>query len=115
MDLKHKGVVPIVDIARVHALAAGLSAVNTVERLSADVDSPVLSRSGARALLEAFEILSMIRLRHQVQLLRRSLPADNYIDPATLGPSDRDRLRNSMKQIRHIQSAMENRVAVVGR
>jgi len=115
IDLKHGGVVPIVDIARVYALSAGIPAVNTMERLGAGVDSPVLSQSGARSLQDAHDVILMIRLRHQVRQIKRGEKPDNFVDPVLLPASERDRLRNAMKSIKDIQAAMNNRVAVLGR
>ena len=115
IDLKHGGVVPIVDIARLYALSAALPYVNTVQRLSAGVDSDVLSQSGARRLLDAYEVISLTRLRHQVRQIKRGEAASNHIDPATLAASERDRLRDAMKTVKEIQAAMGNRIAILGR
>ncbi len=115
IDLKHGGVVPIVDIARLYALSAALPYVNTVQRLSAGVDSDVLSQSGARRLLDAYEVISLTRLRHQVRQIKRGEPADNHVDPARLASTERDRLRDAMKSVKEIQAAMGNRIAMLGR
>jgi len=115
LDLKHEGVVPIVDLARVHALSAGVRAVNTVDRLSAPAESAVLSPSGASSLLDAYETISMIRLQHQRQQIRQGKVPDNFLDPAQLDSLQKQKLRNAMKSIKSIQSTMSNRVAVVGR
>ena len=115
IDLKHGGVVPIVDIARLYALSAALPYVNTVQRLSAGVDSDVLSQSGARSLLDAYEVISLTRLRHQVRQIKRGEAANNHVDPATLASSERDRLRDAMKTVKEIQAAMGNRIAMLGR
>jgi CBS domain-containing protein len=115
VDLKHGGVVPIVDIARLYALSTGLPVVNTIERLGAGIESPVLSQSGAKSLLDAYEIISMIRLRHQVQQIRQSQVPDNHVTPASLSSPERDRLRRSLHVVRDIQTALSNRVAMVGR
>lgn len=115
VDLKHGGVVPIVDIGRLYALSTGIPLVNTVERLSAGVDSSVLSQTGARSLAEAHESISMTRLRHQVVQIRRGEKPDNLIDPALLSATERDRLRRALKTVKDIQAAMSNRVAVLGR
>ncbi|ASJ73065.1 DUF294 nucleotidyltransferase-like domain-containing protein [Granulosicoccus antarcticus] len=115
IDLKHGGVVPIVDIARLYALSAAQPFVNTVQRLSASVDSGVLSQSGARSLCDAYEVISLTRLRHQVRQIKRAEPVDNHVDLATLSSSERDRLRHAMKTVKDIQAAMSNRIAMLGR
>lgn len=115
IDLKHAGVVPIVDIARLYALSAGLQVVNTIERLNAGVESAVLSQSGAKNLRDAYETISIIRLRHQVRQIRQSETPDNYIDPALLDSPERDRLRRALHVVKDIQTTLANRVAIVGR
>ncbi|MGQ7844647.1 putative nucleotidyltransferase substrate binding domain-containing protein [Granulosicoccus sp. 3-233] len=115
IDLKHGGVVPIVDLARVYALSAGIPVVNTTERLGAGVDSPVLSQSGALTLKDAHEVILMIRLRHQVRQIKQGQKPDNFVDPALLPASERDRLRRALQSVKEIQAAMNNRVAVLGR
>lgn len=115
LDLKHEGVVPIVDLARVYALSAGITAVNTVDRLTSGARSSVLSPSGASSLVDAYETISMIRLQHQARQIRQGTAPDNFVDPAQLPGAQKERLRNAMKSIKSIQSTMSNRVAVVGR
>lgn len=115
IDLKHGGVVPIVDLARVYALSTGIPQVNTMERLGAGVDSPVLSQSGALSLRDAHEVILMIRLRHQVKQIKQGQKPDNFVDPALLPAADRERLRRALKSVKEIQAAMSNRVAVLGR
>ncbi|HBE91296.1 MAG TPA: hypothetical protein DDW55_01775, partial [Gammaproteobacteria bacterium] len=53
LDLKHNGIVPIIDMARIYALAEGVPAVNTVERLEQTAGSRMLSTSGSANLLDA--------------------------------------------------------------
>jgi len=115
IDIKHDVVVPIVDLARLHALSSGLSAVNTVERLQSANESSVISPSGRANLLEAYESVSLLRLTHQASQIKRSIPADNLIDPKMLNSIQRDRLRRALQTIKDIQQAISNRVAVVGR
>lgn len=115
VDLKQGGVVPIVDLARVYALSVGIPLVNTMERLGAGVDSPVLSQTGAHSLKDAHEVILMTRLRHQVAQIKQGHKPDNFVDPSSLSASERDRLRRALKSVKDIQAAMSNRVAVLGR
>lgn len=121
LDLKHQGVVPIVDLARVYALSAGITTVNTLDRLNssaderASVESGVLSPSGIASLAEAYETISMIRLRHQVRQIKQLSQPDNFVELAALTKNTRERLRSAMKTIKNIQSTLSSRVAVVGR
>ncbi len=52
IDLKHNGVVPVVDLGRVYALIGRLTPANTRARLEAAEEAGVISASGARDLIE---------------------------------------------------------------
>jgi CBS domain-containing protein len=106
MDLKHNGLVPIVDLARVYALAGGISAVNTFERLEAAREAKVLSNDGADDLRDAFEFISMIRLRHQAARIRAGSTADNYVAPEELSSFDRSHLKSAFTVVKTMQSAL---------
>jgi CBS domain-containing protein len=49
-DIKHKGIVPIVDLARIYALRPVFPETNTIERLSAASECGALSKDGAANL-----------------------------------------------------------------
>ncbi|MBT8415315.1 MAG: CBS domain-containing protein, partial [Boseongicola sp.] len=55
LDLKHNGVVPVVDLGRVYALQGKLRAVNTRARLTAAIDKGTVSKSGGDDLLDAYD------------------------------------------------------------
>lgn len=115
IDLKHDALVPIVDLARLHALSSGISAVNTLDRLQTLSDSSVISPSGRVNLSHVYEHLSLLRLTHQASQIKRSIPPDNLIDPTMLNSIQRDQLRRALKVIKDIQAAISNRVAAVSR
>lgn len=108
-DLKHSGVVPIIDIARVYALEAGVRAVNTHDRLVAEREAGVLSESGGRDLLEAFEFISILRLKHQARQIRAGDAPDNFVAPDDLSHFERNHLKDAFQIVKTIQSAMANR------
>lgn len=107
-DMKHNGVVPIVDIARIVALEGKLTEANTFDRLQAECDGKVLSPSGRRDLLDAYEFISTARLEHQVKQIRRGDAPDNYMKPEELSHFERNHLRDAFSVIKTIQGAMAN-------
>jgi CBS domain-containing protein len=109
LDLKHRGVVPIVDLARVYALAEGLPQVNTLERLQAAAGSLSLSREGARDLEDAWHFIATLRLRHQAGQLRRGDPADNFLAPDSLSAMERSHLKDAFAAIATMQTTLERR------
>ena len=109
LDIKHRGVIPIVDMLRVHALAAGLPALNTRERILAAEASGELSHDGAQDLLYALEFIATLRARHQAQQHLDGLPMDNYLRPDRLSRPERNQLKDAFAIIATLQEAMETR------
>ncbi|MCW8085718.1 DUF294 nucleotidyltransferase-like domain-containing protein [Sabulicella glaciei] len=107
MDLKIRGVTPIVEMSRVHALSVGIVAVNTFDRLEELGARGAVSPGGARGLLEALDLIGSIRLRHQVRMASEGLRPDNHIRLDELSANERKRLRAAFVLVRTMQSAME--------
>ncbi|HWD65713.1 MAG TPA: putative nucleotidyltransferase substrate binding domain-containing protein [Solirubrobacteraceae bacterium] len=103
LDLKHGGVIPIVDLARWAGLAASVTSASTVERLHAATAAAKLSASDALSLQDAFELITGLRLRHQITQLRAGQPPDDHVDPASLSPLMRSQLKEAFRAVRSIQ------------
>ena len=109
LDIKHRGVVPVVDIARTYALSEGIAAVNTWARLEAAQNTGALSQEMGRDLVDAMSYITALRNRHQAEQIRQGLPADNYIDPRTLSGLERGHLKDAFAIIKTMQEILENR------
>jgi len=108
IDMKHSGVVPIVDIARMYALMGGIPEVNTHERLEAGRDASVLSEKGARDLLAAFEFIAITRLRHQARQIRAGKKPDNFMLPEEISHLERSQLKDAFGVVKTIQSSLSS-------
>jgi len=108
-DIKHRGIVPITDLARVYALSEGLTPVNTTDRLQAAMESGALSRDMGESLEDALEFIASLRIRHQADQIRRNAAPDNYLDPDKLSRLEREHLKDAFKIIQSMQSALEHR------
>ncbi|MFL5829023.1 MAG: putative nucleotidyltransferase substrate binding domain-containing protein [Solirubrobacteraceae bacterium] len=111
LDLKHGGVIPIVDLARWAGMAAGVTSASTPERLRAAGAAGTLSSSDAHTLLDAFELVSTLRMEHQVQQLRAGRQPDNFVDPGTLSVLTRCHLREAFRAIASIQKRVSAELA----
>ncbi|QNE04758.1 putative nucleotidyltransferase substrate binding domain-containing protein [Croceicoccus marinus] len=100
LDLKTQAIAPIVDIARVHALANGTKATHTLERLRIAAAQGSIDADPARDLAAAFEFVRDVRLRHQAGQVARGEPPTNKLPPARLSRFDREHLRGAFKLIR---------------
>ena len=109
LNLKHNGIVPIVDLARVYALAGGDAAVNTHDRLAHAADSGEISKQGARDLRDALEFLSLVRLRHQSRRMAAGFEADNYLQPDELSNFERSQLKDAFAVVKALQEVLAQR------
>ncbi len=110
-DIKHRGIVPVVDLGRVYALAEGRSEVNTVERLQAVAATQTVSSEGARNLEDAYDFIATLRVRHQEQQLRAGELADNFVAPGELSTLERSQLKDAFEVIATMQQTLEQRYA----
>ena len=109
LDVKHRGVVPIVDIARVLALANGLSAVNTIERLDAAYQCKALSHEMHQNLTDALEFIASLKIRHQARQIKAGLSGDNYLSTDELSGLEKSHLKDSFSIIKTMQQFFESR------
>lgn len=106
LDMKHNGVVPVTDLGRIYALQARISAVNTRARLEAAAAAGAISPSGARDLMDAYDLIAQTRLEHQADLIRRGEAPDNYLAPSALSDFERSHLRDAFVVVKTMQSAL---------
>jgi CBS domain-containing protein len=114
LDLKHNGVVPVVDLARVYSLQGKLSQANTRARLKAAEAAGVLSPSGAQDLLDAYDLIAETRLEHQTRLVKSGDDPDNYLPPSSLSDFERSHLRDAFVVVKTMQSAVGHGKGMLG-
>ncbi len=105
IDLKHNGVVPVTDLARIYTLQGQLRPVNTRARLEAAMEAGVLSKSGGADLVDAYDLIATMRLEHQAAQVKAGKGPDNYLDPSTLSDFERSHLRDAFVVVKTMQSA----------
>ena len=103
LDLKRGGIVPIADLARWAALAAGVTHASTPARLRAAAEAGTLQASDAQLLEEAHELIVGLRLGHQVEQLKASEEPDDFLDPAVLSPLTRGSLKEAFRAVAGVQ------------
>ena len=105
VDLKLHGTVPFVDGARLLALAHGIAATGTAERLRALADAGAIPAEEAHAWTDAFQFLQSLRLR--VQHTGEADSANpNLLDARTLSELDRRILKEAFRQSRKLQQRL---------
>lgn len=106
LNLKTHGLLPIVDLARVYAVAAGCESVGTLARLQEAGGRDRLTEEGSENLQAAFEFIWTLRARHQAEQLRRNLDADNFVAPEELNALERSHLKDAFAAIATMQRAL---------
>ena len=79
-NVKTHGLLPVVSIARWAALGVGSTELQTVKRLRDASGSAILPSAEADRLIEVFEILQRMRLRHHLNRLRHGQQPSDLID-----------------------------------
>ncbi|MGO9819338.1 MAG: putative nucleotidyltransferase substrate binding domain-containing protein [Solirubrobacteraceae bacterium] len=106
LDLKQGGMIPIADLARWGAMAAGVTVASTVERLRAAGETGKLSAADAHTLEDAFLLISSLRAEHQADQLRGGEEPDDYVNPADLSPLMRTQLKDAFRAVTSIQKRL---------
>jgi CBS domain-containing protein len=103
LDLKHGAIIPLVNLVRFHALAAGVTISPTLDRIEAVASVGELDRATAEALREAFGVINGVRFEHHAAQVQAGLTPDNLVDPEALAPIARTELREALHVVRRAQ------------
>ena len=106
IDLKHNGVIPVTDLARVYALEGQLTEINTRARLQAAGHAGITSTAGTDELVAAYDLIATLRLENQVELIRSGQKPDNYLTPSELPEFQRNHLRDAFVVVRTMQASL---------
>jgi CBS domain-containing protein len=102
-DIKHRGLQPIESLARWAGLASGVSGASTRARLEAAEAAGVFDSADSAVLRAVYELLSELRMEHQVEQLREGTPPDNLIDPKRLASLTRSSLKEGFRAVASVQ------------
>jgi len=108
-NLKRRGIAPIIDTARVHALGSGSRKVNTFERLKEVAKGEMLSEEKANELINALELIGMVRIRNQAAQIEAGEPPDNYVQPEKLSSFERRHLKDAFTIASRMQDFLKYR------
>jgi CBS domain-containing protein len=108
LDIKRRGIIPIVNLARYHAIAGGVTISATVDRLEAAAASGVLSPEIADGIKESFAIVARIRLQHHASQIQAGEAIDNMVAPEKLPPVSRRELREAFRVVAAAQKRVAN-------
>jgi CBS domain-containing protein len=111
IDLKHTGIVPIVDLARIYALAAGVTVANTHDRLEVSAQAGEVTEQSARDLRGALEFLGKLRMAHQARQMAQGQAPDNFLALEELSNFERSHLKEAFSVVQTLQGVLGQRYA----
>ena len=106
LDLKKRGVLPVTEIVRLHALANKITAVNTDERLKALAADKHMTIATSRNLADALHFIQQMRIKHQCEQITRGKKVSNFLNPRDLPKMAKEQLRDAFTIIDEAQSSI---------
>ncbi len=110
INLKLSGSMPLTDAARILALASGVVATGTTERLRQAGTRMGIAAGDVAGWCDAFDYLQMLRLRTQHRRAAGDLPPSanpNLLPLASVSQLDRRILMEALRQVRKLQRRLE--------
>ena len=106
LDIKKGGLFPIVHGVRSLALERAIRETNTIGRIQTLASEGSFTDSFAADLIEAFDFMSMLRLRAQLARAQTGTATDNYVAPASLSKLERGLLLASLKVVEELRKSL---------
>ncbi|MEE4172854.1 MAG: DUF294 nucleotidyltransferase-like domain-containing protein [Xanthomonadales bacterium] len=112
LNLKHRGIVPIIDLVRIRALEGGIEAPNTFDRLRAAAEAGIMNSEDAANLEDALTLIGRLRLAHQSAQLEAGEAPGNLVPADDLSPLMRRNLKAAFMLVGEAQQALRLRYQV---
>ena len=110
VNLKKAGLFPIVHGVRSLALAQGIGATSTAERLDALVAQQVLDPKLGQELQESLYFLMGLRLQAGLHEWALHRPISGNVDPSTLSSLERDLLKDTLAVVKRFKAVLHQRL-----
>jgi len=109
LNLKIKGIAPLVDIIRLFSLEKGIKETSTLERISSLKGIHSIVKDYAEELEHAFEFIMLLRIQHQYEQIESGRAPNNFINPNKLTNLERKTIKESFNLISKIQDIIIER------
>ncbi|MCI5166730.1 MAG: histidine kinase, partial [Candidatus Electrothrix sp. GM3_4] len=107
LDIKHQGITPFVNFARVLALRHGVRETNTLARLHVLAKENILNESLWAKAVAAYEMQMQLRIIHQLHQIESEIQPDNYITPDELSELEKRMLRDAFEVIDRLHGVLK--------
>ncbi len=110
-NLKKRGVIPIIDMMRIHSLANHIDAVNTTDRINALIKAKVMTVKDGRNMQDAFDYIMQLRVENMAATIEQegASHVDNYLDPDKLPDVKRRHLKDAFEVVHDAQGFIKTR------
>ena len=109
LNLKARGINPLVDMVRFFALEKGCRETGTLERLDALRESHTLVREHAEELAQALDFLLLLRVHSQFRQASEGAGIDNFITPSRLTNLEKRTIKDAFHLIARVQDEVLER------
>jgi CBS domain-containing protein len=109
LNLKARGINPLVDLVRFFALEKGIRATSTVERLDALRETHTVVREHADELQQALDFLLLLRVHNQYRQMSDGVALDNFITPSRLTNLEKRTIKEAFQLISRVQDLVLER------
>ncbi len=103
LNLKIKGIAPLVDIVRLFALERGVQETSTLERIESLRTRHSMVKEYADELKHAFEFIMLLRIHNQFGQIEAGRTPDNFINPSHLSNLEKRTIRDAFSLIAKLQ------------
>lgn len=103
LNLKIKGLAPLVDILRLFALEKGIRETSTLERIETLRGMHTIVKEYADDLEQAFEFITLLRIHHQYAQIKSGAAPDNFINPNRLSNLEKRSIKEAFQLVAKIQ------------
>ena len=109
LNMKIKGLAPLVDLVRLFALEKGIKETSTIERINVLKDKHTIVQEYADELAHAFEFMMLLRIQHQLDQVKEEKEIDNFINPNNLSNLEKRIAKETFQLISKIQDVIIER------
>lgn len=109
LNLKVKGIAPLVDIVRLFALEKGVRETSTLERIEELRSRHTIITEYADELKNVFEFVMLLRIHNQFSQIEAGKVPDNFINPSKLSNLEKRTIREAFTLISRLQDVIVER------
>ena len=107
IDIKRGGIFILVQGIRALSLQNKIYNTNTIKRINALADLGLFEKETAKELIMAFNFLTSLKLKSNLEKLDLNEKIDNYINPNKFSTMEKDLLKDSFKVVNKLKKHLE--------